>query len=350
MIDLKKLQARLPKTIELKKDYAILIDQRLLPSQLKFLKIKDYRQMIKAISEMNIRGAQAIGAAGACGLVLGALAYKKENVSDFTKYLTRIAREIIKVRPTAVNLAWAVNKVLAGAQGKNVKEIKKNIFKVAQEILASEVANNLKLGEYGAGLIKDGNRILTHCNAGSLSGIWFGTATAPIYIAYLSGKRIRVNMDETRPMLQGARLTAWELDRAGVPCQLNIDAAAGYLISNGLVDLVIVGADRIASNGDTANKIGTFPLALMAYVYKIPFYVAAVTATIDFEIKTGKEIPIEQRSPNEVTKDILYWKKPVAPRGVKAINPVFDVTPAKFITKIITEKGVFTPEQIISLK
>ncbi len=350
MLNFKKLQTLLPKTIELKKDHALIVDQRLLPSRLKFIRIKNYRQMIRAISEMNIRGAQAIGAAGACGLVLAALSYKKENVFNFRIYLHQIAKEIVQARPTAVNLAWMVNLVLAGAKGKTAKEIKANVHQTASAILSAEIAKNIEIGRYGTRLIKNNSRILTHCNAGSLSGVWFGTATAPIYAAFLEGKKLKVNMDETRPMLQGSRLTAWELYRAGIDCELNIDSASGWLFSRKKIDLVIVGADRIASNGDVANKIGTFPLAMMAYVYKIPFYVAAVIGTIDFNIASGRQIPIEERDPAEVTKDILYLGQPAAPSGVKAINPVFDVTPAKLVTGIITELGVFSPEEISNLK
>ncbi|MFA6410960.1 MAG: S-methyl-5-thioribose-1-phosphate isomerase [Candidatus Buchananbacteria bacterium] len=346
MSDLKSLQKKLPKTIELKKDHVVMIDQLLLPSQLKFIKLKTYQQVIKAIYTMQIRGAQAIGAAGASAVVLAANSYKSNNVSNFLKFLNQAAIQIAKTRPTAVNLAWAVKKVMSETKGNSVAEIKKNIFIAADKLLNSEMQNNLEIGKYGQVLIKNGARILTHCNAGSLSGVWFGTATAPIFAAHLAGKKIKVLMDETRPMLQGARLTAWEMIRAGIDCQLNIDSASGYLMSHGLVDIVIVGADRIVKNGDVANKIGTYPLALMAREHNIPFYVAAMNSTIDLNLASGKDIPIEQRNSDEIIKDILYYKKPVAPKGVKAFNPVFDVTPAKLVTGIITEKGIFEAPQI----
>ncbi|PIT94443.1 S-methyl-5-thioribose-1-phosphate isomerase, partial [Candidatus Falkowbacteria bacterium CG10_big_fil_rev_8_21_14_0_10_39_9] len=197
--------------------------------------------------------------------------------------------------------------------------------------------------EYGNQLIKSGMTILTHCNAGSLSAIWFGTATAPIFQAVLAGKDIKVRLDETRPWLQGSRLTAWEMDRAGIDYTVNIDSASGYLMSHGLVDMVIVGADRIAANGDVANKIGTYPLALMAREHGIPFYVAAVSATIDFTLKTGSGIKIEERSGNEILRDIRYKYEPIAPRSAKSFNPVFDMTQASLITGIITEYGIFKP-------
>ncbi|MFA5021852.1 MAG: S-methyl-5-thioribose-1-phosphate isomerase [Patescibacteria group bacterium] len=348
MPDLKNLQKKLPKTIELKKDQVVMIDQLLLPGQLKFIKLKTYPQIIKAIYTMQVRGAQAIGAAGAGGIVLAANSFKSKDVLAFLKFLNKAAKEISQTRPTAVTLAWAVKKIMSQARGNSVLEIQKNIYTAAQKLFASEMQSNIKIGTHGQKLIKNGSRILTHCNAGSLSGIWYGTATAPIFSAFLAGKKIKVLMDETRPMLQGARLTAWEMNRAGIDCQLNIDSASGYLMSHKLVDLVIVGADRIAKNGDVANKIGTYPLALMAYEHKIPFYVAAMNSTVDLTLASGKLIPIEERNPDEVIKDILYYKKPVAPKGVKAFNPVFDVTPAKLIKGIITEQGIFVPREIAS--
>lgn len=346
MLNFAKLQKKLPRTIELKNGYVEMIDQLLLPSKFKMVKIKTYQQMIKAIYSLQVRGAPAIGAAGACAVVLAANSYKGKDVAGLLKFLDKAGKEIISTRPTAVNLAWAVKKVLSESQGKTVVEIKKKAFACAQEIMKKDIAGNMKIAEFGETLIKNNSRIQTHCNAGSLATVWLGTATAPMYAAFLNGKKIKVQMDETRPMLQGARLTAWEMTRAGIDCQLNIDGACGYLMSCGLVDLVIVGADRIVKNGDFANKIGTFPLALMAHEYNIPFYVAATNGTIDLDTPTGKKIVIEKRDSGEITKDILYWKKPVAPKGLKAFNPVFDVTPAKYVTKFITEKGIFLPTNI----
>jgi len=350
MTDLKKLTGKLPKTIELKKDYAVLIDQLVLPGSLRFVKIKTYQQMIKAIYDLQVRGAPAIGAAGASAVYLAASAYRKNDLAGFKKYLAKTGQEIIKTRPTAVNLAWAVKKVLAESDGQTVAAIKSNIYNSAQAIIAADVKNNIALGQYGAALIKNHDRIETHCNAGSLATVWFGTALAPIFTAFCAGKKIKVLIDETRPMLQGSRLTAWELQRAGIDYKINIDSANGYLMAHGLVDKVIVGADRVAANGDTANKIGTYPLALMAHEHHIPFYVAVVISSIDFNCPTGQDIPIEERNPAEVIDNILYWKKPVAPKGAKAFNPVFDVTPAKYVTGYITERGVFKANELKKLQ
>jgi len=247
-------------------------------------------------------------------------------------------------------LAWGVKTILSDLKISSVAKMKQDIRARYSNLLKSEVANNLKLGEYGDRLIKSGMTILTHCNAGSLSAIWYGTATAPIFEAFLKGKNIKVRVDETRAWLQGARLTAWEMDRAGIDYVVNIDSASGYLMSHGLVDMVIVGADRIAQNGDTANKIGTYPLALMAKEHGIPFYVAAVSATIDFSLKSGVEIKIEERSGDEILRDIRYKYEKIAPRGAKSFNPVFDVTPNRLITGIITEYGVTKPRELKRLQ
>ncbi|HNV12623.1 MAG TPA: S-methyl-5-thioribose-1-phosphate isomerase [bacterium] len=365
MKNLKQLQKLLPLTVELKKDRVIIIDQVYLPDKLKFIQLKKYSQAILAIKEFNVRGAQAIGAVGGAGVFLASLAYKKSNPFDFLNYLKKIAQEIIKARPTANNLSWAVNKILSEINSNTVGGIKKDIYNSYKKLLESEVNNNLKIGAYGEKLIKNNYRIMTHCNAGSLSAIWYGTATAPIYSAVLNGKKISVLIDETRPWLQGARLTAWEMNKSGIEHRVNIDSASGFLMENKMVDMVIVGADRIALNGDTANKIGTYPLALMSKRYKIPFYIAAVKATIDFDTKTGKEIKIEHRSGDEVLKHTSFWENrnlskkqgrnfnpllEISPKGTKAFNPVFDVTPADLITGIITEDGIFKPKEINKLK
>lgn len=365
MKNLNQLKKSLPLTVELKKDKVLIVDQVYLPDKLKFIQLKKYSQAISAISEFNVRGAQAIGAVGGAGIFLASLAYRKKDPFDFLIYLKKIAKEIIKARPTANNLAWAVNRILNEIKSNSVPGIKKDIYSSYKKLLKEEVDNNLKIGTYGEKLIKNNHRILTHCNAGSLSAIWYGTATAPIYSALIKGKKVSVLVDETRPWLQGARLTAWEMSRAGIDYMINIDSASGFLMENKMIDMVIVGADRIALNGDTANKIGTFPLALMAKRYKIPFYVAAVKATIDFESKTGKNIEIEQRSGDEVLKHTSYWENRnlakkqsknfdpllnIAPKGAKAFNPVFDVTPADLITGIITEEGIVRPSEVKNLK
>jgi methylthioribose-1-phosphate isomerase len=345
-LDLNKLKKILPLTVELKKDHLVLIDQTKLPKRLKFIKLKKYSEAITAIKTMQVRGAQAIGATGAGGIFLAANRFKGSDVAVMMKFLNKASKEIIAARPTAINLAWAVKQIMNNLTATSVYGLKKQITESYQALLKSEVENNIKIGEHGATLIKNGMRIETHCNAGSLSGIWLGTATAPIYTAITQGKKVRVWVDETRPWLQGARLTAWELDQAGVDYQINIDSACGYLMSHKMVDMVIVGADHIARNGDTANKIGTYPLAVMAYENKIPFYVAAVSGTIDFKMATGAEIIIEERSGQEILTDIKYRGEAISPKKAKSFNPVFDVTPAKYITGIITEKGVFKPNSL----
>jgi len=341
-MNFKKLKTLLPLTIELKSDHIVIIDQTVLPAKLKFVKIKNYKETIGAIKDMKIRGAQAIGALGAGGIFLAANNYKGRDALDMLRYLAKTAKEIIAARPTAVNLAWAVNNILSLLEPTSVASIKKQILAAYKNLLESEVANNIKIGEYGAALIKDGMNIETHCNAGSLSAIWLGTATAPIYSAAAAGKKVKILVDETRPWLQGTRLTAWELERAGVDYQINIDSASAYLMSHGLVDMVIVGADHIAANGDTANKIGTYNLALAAHAHHIPFYVAAVSATIDLSIKNGAAIKIEERSGVEIIKDIKYKGLDISPKNSKTINPVFDVTPFKYISGFITEFGVIS--------
>lgn len=361
MKNLNQLKKVLPLTVELKKNSVKIIDQVYLPDRLKFLELRKYSQAISAIKEFNVRGAQALGSVGGAGLFLASLAYKKNNPFDFLNYLKKIGQEIIKARPTAHNLSWTINYLLERIKSHSVPGIKKDIYNNFKKLLENEVNNNLKIGSYGEKLIKTNFRILTHCNAGSLSAIWYGTATAPIYSAFLKGKKISVLIDETRPWLQGSRLTAWEMNRAGINHCVNIDSASGFLMENGLVDMVIVGADRIALNGDTANKIGTYPLALMAKRHKIPFYVAAVKATIDFDTKSGEDIEIEHRPGDEVLKHTSYWENrnlskkqgrkfnpllEIAPKGTRAFNPVFDITPADLITGIITEDGIFNPREI----
>ncbi|MEI7620028.1 MAG: S-methyl-5-thioribose-1-phosphate isomerase [Candidatus Falkowbacteria bacterium] len=343
MKNLNYLRKKLPLTVELKADHVLIIDQTKLPGKLRFIKLKKYTDAISAIKEMRVRGAQAIGAVGAAGVFLASNNYKKNDPQKFYSDLKKIGKEIIKARPTAVNLAWGVKTILEDLNISSVLKMKQEIRTRYQNLLKREVNNNLKIGEHGSILIKDGMTILTHCNAGSLSAIWFGTATAPVFHSFLEGKDIKVRLDETRPWLQGARLTAWEMDKAGIDYAVNIDSASGYLMSHGLVDMVIVGADRITANGDTANKIGTYPLALMAHEHHIPFYVAAVSATIDFSLKSGLEIKIEERSGEEILRDIRYKYEPISPKRAKSFNPVFDVTPHKLITGIITEYGILKP-------
>jgi methylthioribose-1-phosphate isomerase len=350
MPKLNSLQKKLPLTVKKERDAVVLVNQLLLPGALKFIRLTTYHEAIKAIKKMNVRGAQAIGATGAGGIFLASLEYRGSDVRKMISFLRQAGRQIMKARPTARNLAWGVEQMLKIAQGANVKIIRQKIDRAYQDLLQSEVKNNLLIGKYGASLIKDGDHIETHCNAGSLSAIWFGTATAPMYTAHLEGKKIKVLVDETRPWFQGSRLTAWEMSRANIPYHINIDSANAFLMSHKMVDLIIVGADRITKNGDTANKIGTCALAMVAKNYNIPFYVAAVSATIDFSLNSGKEIRIEDRDDEEVIADVSYWHKSVAPKDAKAYNPVFDVTPAKFISGIITEYGILKPSEIKGLE
>ncbi len=366
MKNLNKLKKNLPATVELRGDKVFMIDQVLLPDKLKIVELKSHSQAIAAIREFNVRGAQAIGAVGGAGLLLASKSYKGKNFKEYSSFLKKAGKELIKARPTANNLSWAVNLLLEKLDTTSLEKAKKSVFDNYKKILKEEVDNNLKIGSYGSKLIKSGDRIMTHCNAGSLSAIWYGTATAPIYSAFLKKKKISVLVNETRPWLQGSRLTAWEMNQAKIDYKINIDSAIGFLMSNEMVDIVIVGADRIALNGDVANKIGTYPLALMAKEHNIPFYVAAVKATIDFQSKKGSDIEIEERSEDEILKHTSYWegkdlvkkknskkfdpKSNISPKGARAFNPVFDITPAKLVTGIITEHGISKPNDIKKLR
>ncbi|MFC1617886.1 S-methyl-5-thioribose-1-phosphate isomerase [Patescibacteria group bacterium] len=335
MPSIEELKQKLPQTIELNEDAVVMLDQRKIPDQLIKEELTTVDEVAAAIKDMHIRGAQAIGAAAMAGMYLAAKAGKD---------LESTAGKLKATRPTAVNLSWGVDKMLeTGSRVLESEDLAGVLFSEAQKIIKSEVQNNIKLGEHGRDLIKDGMRLQTHCNAGSLSSIWYGTATAPMFAAWCEGKKISVYADETRPRLQGARLTAWELKQVGIDYTIVTDNACGALLANGKVDAVIVGADRIAANGDTANKIGTYPLALMAHEHGVPFYVAAVEATIDFETDSGKEIPIEERSKKEFWD---YLDPTFVDESMPALNIAFDVTPAKYVTKIITEKGIKDPSEL----
>jgi methylthioribose-1-phosphate isomerase len=346
MKNLEKLAKKLPKTIEFENGQLKIIDQRFLPKKLKIVNLKNYQQVIEAIKKMKIRGAEAIGAAAAGGIFLAAQKYSGKKLSGMKKFLQQVAGKIKKTRPTAINLAWGLRQILSGLKADSVSALQEKIKQRYELFLRSETEDNFQIGKYGNQLIKNGARILTHCNAGSLSSIWFGTGLAPIFAAHLAGKKIKVLIDETRPWLQGSRLTAWEMARVGIKYQIQIDSAAEYLMSHKMVDLVLVGADRIAANGDTANKIGTYPLAVLAQRHHIPFYVAADSASIDFKTKTGQNIKIEERDDAEILKAISYRGERISPEKAKGFNPVFDVTPAKLITEIITEYGIFKPTQL----
>lgn len=324
-----------------------IIDQTQLPAKLVFTELRSYTEVVVAVKTLKVRGAPAIGVAVAYGIALGAQKIKARNKAGFLKKLSEISEAFATARPTAVNLFRAIDRMKKAAIIADFATIKQALIDEAKAIHADEEAATERLSRLGAELIKDGFTILTHCNAGSLATAGYGTALGVIKAAREQNKRIEVIVTETRPLLQGARLTAWELMQDKIPVTLITDSMAGYFMSCGKVNCVIVGADRIAANGDTANKIGTYTLAVLAKENGVPFYVAAPTSTIDFTLKAGAQIPIEERSFEEVTGigDIR-----LAPEGITAANPAFDITPHKYITAIITEKGIFREPFRRSLK
>ncbi len=327
-----------------------LLDQRRLPREEVYLEIRDYRQVIEAIRTLAIRGAPAIGVAAAMGAALGALEIQTGDGAEFLGRFQEICREIAASRPTAVNLFWALERMQRLAQDhaqEPVPALKDYLVIEAQAMLKEDETTNRHLGRWGEILIDEGMRVLTHCNTGALATGAYGTALGVLRSAWEAGKRFSVWVDETRPLLQGARLTTWELGKLEIPYTLIPDGAAATLMHQGRVDLVILGADRIAGNGDTANKIGTYSLAVLAYHHGIPFYVAAPLSTFDFTIADGSHIPLEERSGEEVTH---LRGEPVAPAGAPALNLAFDVTPSDLISGIITEKGVLKPPYTSSFK
>lgn len=339
------------KTIEWKNGRVRMIDQSRLPLEVVYLGLKDYKEVAHAIKTLKIRGAPAIGIAAAMGIALGAQDIREKDFKSFYKKLESISNYLAKQRPTAINLFWAVERMLNFAKGHkdlSTELLKELLIKESINILEEDIRVNKAIGRYGVKFIKDGATVLTHCNAGSLATGGYGTATAPIFTAIERGKKVRVFADETRPVLQGARLTACELKEAGVDVTLITDNMAGAFMKKGVIDLAMVGADRVARNGDVANKIGTYSVAVLCKEHKIPFYVAVPTSTIDFKIPSGDAIPIEERPTEEVT--CIMGKLQIAPPGVKVLNPAFDVTPAKYITAIITEKGAFKPGEIRKIK
>ena len=327
------------KIIEWLGDRIKIIDQTELPHKEIFLELRDYREVADAIKKLRIRGAPDIGVAAAYGLALGAQAIKASSKDEFLTKLRPVTKSLATSRPTAVNLFWALERMNKVAQaGKHVSQIKAALIAEAKGIEAENDEANRRLSELGAELIKDGFTILTHCNTGSLATAAYGTALGVIKMAREQGKKVKVYATETRPLLQGARLTTWELLKENIPVTLITDSMAGYFMSQGVINCAIVGADRIAANGDVANKIGTYTLAVLATENGIPFYVAAPVSTIDISLTSGADIPIEERNPDEVTH---IQGIRIAPAGVKAANPAFDVTPHCYISAIITEKGVF---------
>lgn len=315
-----------------------IIDQTRLPAELVYLEIKDQTAMAEAICQLRVRGAPALGIAAAYGLVLGAQEINARTPGEFLDKLGKASESLAATRPTAINLFYALRRMVEVAKNnKSIEEIKQALIKEARFIAQEEEAANRQLGKYGAELIKDDATILTHCNAGALATGGYGTALGVIYAAWEAGKKLQVFATESRPLLQGARLTAWELTQMNIPVTLITDNMAGHFLKQKKIDMVIVGADRIASNGDVANKIGTYSLAVLAMENGVPFYVAAPITTIDMSIASGEQIPIEERNPEEVTH--LKGVR-IAPAGVKVANPAFDVTPHQYITAIITEKGI----------
>jgi methylthioribose-1-phosphate isomerase len=334
-------------TVEWKDGLVRLLDQSRLPEHVEFLDCRDYRAVADAIRELKVRGAPAIGVTAALGVALGAQAIAAADFASFSRALLPICDHLAATRPTAVNLFWAIDRMkkkLAALSSQPIAGVKAALLAEAQAILDEDIALCKTMGKHGATLIATGQTVLTHCNAGALATAGYGTALGVIRAAWEEGKQIQVIADETRPVLQGARLTAWELMQDRIPVTLITDNMAGSLMRQGKIHLCIVGADRIAANGDVANKIGTYSVAVLAKAHGIPFYVAAPYSTIDLKTKTGADIPIEQRNPLEVTS--IHGSHPVAPAGVAVYNPAFDMTPADLITGIITERGVFKPSEL----
>jgi methylthioribose-1-phosphate isomerase len=337
-------------TVEWKDGIVRMLDQTKLPVETVYNDCRDYETVARGIRELWVRGAPAIGVSAAMGLALGARQIPASSFEEFWPRFEEICGVMAATRPTAVNLFWAIDRIkkfVLDNRTKSLDEIRTLLVRESQRMLDEDIATNKKMGAYGAVFVSDGDNIITHCNAGSIATAGYGTAEGVMRAAVEAGKKIHVYMDETRPVLQGARLTAWELMQEKIPCTLITDNMAGYFMYRDMIDLAIVGADRIARNGDVANKIGTYGLAVLCKQHGIPFYVAAPLSTIDFSMESGSSIPIEERDPREVTH--VFGKVRIAPDGVTVANPAFDVTPARFITAIITERGAFHPRDIYKL-
>lgn len=334
-------------TVEWRDGVVRLLDQSLLPEKVTILECQDYYSVANAIRELRVRGAPAIGVTAALGVALGARALTETHYESFQDGVLSICEHLGKTRPTAVNLFWALERmktVIVRGPETSVADLKDLLLKEAQNILDEDIAMNKAMGAHGARLIGDGQHILTHCNAGALATAGYGTALGVVRAAWEQGKKIHVYADETRPVLQGARLTAWELMQDHIPVTLITDNMAGTFMRQRLINLCIVGADRIAANGDVANKIGTYSVAVLANAHGLPFYVAAPSSTIDLNTASGDLIPIEERHQQEVTS--LFSGSSIAPKGAQVRNLAFDITPAELVTAIITEKGVFKPSDI----
>jgi methylthioribose-1-phosphate isomerase len=328
-----------------------ILDQRRLPGEEVYLTLASVEEVARAIEDLAVRGAPAIGCAGALGLALAARASRAGDVAGLRAELAGAARRLARTRPTAVNLDWALGRVLAAADAADPdptpEGVAARVVDAALRLVAEDAAACRAIGAAGAALVPDGARVLTHCNAGALATAGYGTALGVVRAAVEAGRRVAVLAGETRPFLQGARLTAWELARDAIPVTVITDGMAGHLMQRGEVDLVLVGADRIAANGDVANKIGTYPLAVLAGSHGIPFYVAAPLSTIDLAAKSGDDIPIEERGRDEVAR---VAGRAVVPDGVPVRHPAFDVTPARLVTALVTERGVARPPYPDSLR
>lgn len=337
------------KALEWLGDSLRILNQTKLPVTIIYSDATTYEEVAEAIEKMEVRGAPAIGAAAAYGYALGAIRYNGDRIG-LQEHMNEVKERLTKTRPTAVNLFWALRRMEDRLRDlyevEDLDEIRKALVAEAESIAEDDRRVNHLIGEQGNPIVPEEANILTHCNAGALATVEYGTALGVIRAAYQAGKKIRVYADETRPFLQGARLTTFELMKENIPVTLIADNMAGYLMQQGKIDLVIVGADRIAANGDTANKIGTYSIAVLAHAHGIPFYIAAPTSTIDLKVASGQEIPIEERNPQELRE--LFGVQ-TAPAEVPVYNPAFDVTPAKYITGIITEKGIVSSPFSVNL-
>jgi methylthioribose-1-phosphate isomerase len=344
------------RTVEWFDNAVRMIDQRLLPGRFEQPIFRDYRAVARAITEMVVRGAPAIGATAAFGLALAGFQSQAADRAQLLHDLEAARAVLAKSRPTAVNLTWALDRLMRVAANVGADrdppvtadDVRRALLAEAQKLADEDVALNQRMGAHGATLIEDGDTILHHCNTGALAAVDFGTALGVVFAAHAQGKKIRVLVDETRPRLQGARLTAWELQQAGVPFDLISDTAAGYFMRRGQVSLCLVGADRVAANGDVANKIGTYQLAVLAKENGVPFYSVVPTSTIDLTLAHGDQIPIEERGAEEVL-EIQVKGERATPHGISARNPAFDVTPHKYLTAIITENGIVRPPFVKNL-
>ena len=338
------------KTLEWKGGRLLLIDQTKLPAVESYVRCSTFQEVARAIRTMVVRGAPAIGVAAAFGMVLGARRFESGKKDSLLRHMEGVGRTLAATRPTAVNLAWAVERMLDVVRGfreEDIPALRKMLEEEAIKIQEEDVQACREMGRQGQVLIPDGSSILTHCNAGALATAGYGTALGVIRAAREAGKRVHVYVDETRPFLQGARLTAWELLKDRIPCTLITDNTAGWLLARGKIHLALTGADRIAASGDVANKIGTYSVARLCHAHGVPFFVAAPLSTIDPATKTGAQIPIEERSAAEVTR---IRGKQIAPEGVRVYHPAFDVTPGRYVSAIITERGIVRKPYRANLK